>query len=467
MKILKRSLIVVLTLVILAVLAVFIYMQTTKPVYSGSIALQGLHEEVEVRFDMYGVPHIYAKGAADAYFALGYLHAQDRLFQMEIVRRAAAGRLSEVLGKGLLPTDKLFRTMGINQFAEEHAQKFLSADTADFQKAALAYQKGINEYIRVGKTPIEFTIIGIPKTPFVPADIYRVLGFMSFGFAEGVLADPVLEKIRMERGDKYLRDLAVQTPSTAVKIKSFPGQGKKDGTDPLIAAIHGALSKLPVALWAGSNGWVISGDRTASGKPILANDTHMEFIQPAVWYEAHLEYPGFRFYGHHAAGLPFALLGNNAFCGVGLTMFENDDTDFFRETVNPENPNQVRFGDHWEDLQVRNEVIHVKDSTDVTLTVKTSRHGPLVDVLLDQIAPSKESVSLWWALHHQTNPGLQAGYTLTHATTFREIKQAVSTMTAHQAMFPSVSPYMTFRPGAVMVLTACLISPNVVAWVRV
>ena len=145
---------------------------------------------------------------------------------MEIVRRAAAGRLSEVLGKSLLPTDKLFRTMGINQFAEEHAQKFLSADTADFQKAALAYQKGINEYIRVGKTPIEFTIIGIPKTPFVPADIYRVLGFMSFGFAEGVLADPVLEKIRIERGDKYLRDLAVQTPPTAVKIKSFPS-GKK------------------------------------------------------------------------------------------------------------------------------------------------------------------------------------------------------------------------------------------------
>lgn len=430
MKILKRSLIAFIAIALLVLLGVYIYLQTTKPVYSGSVTLKGLHEEVEVLYDDYGVPHIYAKSAEDAYFALGYVHAQDRLFQMEMVRRAAAGRLSEVLGKDLLPVDKLFRTMGLNQFAEEHTKKFLSADTAAFQKATLAYQKGVNEYIRVGKTPIEFSIIGIPKTPFVPEDIYRVVGIMAFGFAEGIQADPVLEKIRMERGDAYLKDLAIQTPANAVKIKSFQGQAEKSPVDPLIAAVSSAIKNMPIPLWSGSNGLVIAGNRTASGLPILENDTHMEFSQPAVWYEAHMEYPGFRFYGHHAAGSPFGFLGNNGFCGVGLTMFENDDTDFFKEELNPENSNQVRFAGQWEDLKIREEVIKVKGEADVILTVKSSRHGPIMNALLDEATPVESPVSLWWGLQHHDNYSLQVIYELTHASRFEQVQRAASMLSA-------------------------------------
>jgi penicillin amidase len=428
MKVLKRTVIGLLILLAVAAGSGYFYVKNTAPVYEGALTLKGLKGEADVFFDRFGVPHIYAGSPEDAYFALGYVHAQDRLFQMELVRRAASGRLAEVFGKDLVPTDKLFRTLGINAFAEAHAQKFLSADTADFQRAALAYQQGINEFIRTGSTPLEFTIAGIPKTPFVPADIYRVIGLMAFGFAEGVVVDPLLEKIRAELGDAYLEDLAVQTPPNAVRIKNFKGATPKSASDKLLTSIHSALQPLPIPLWVGSNGWVIEGDRSASGEPILENDTHMEYSQPAVWYEAHLEYPGYRFYGHHAAGVPFGFLGNNLFCGWGLTMFENDDTDFFREVINPENPNQVKFGDQWEDLTVREEIIKIKGEADVTLTVRSSRHGPLFNDLMEEAIPSPEPVALWWELHHQTNMALQTVYTMNHASSFTQFENAVSQM---------------------------------------
>lgn len=428
MKILKRIIIVLVLLLVVTALGGYFYIQTTRPVYEGTMTLKGLQEEVEVYFDGFGVPHIYAKNEADAYFALGYVHAQDRLFQMELLRRAGAGRLSEILGKDLVPVDKMFRTLGISQFAEEHAQKFLNGDTAAFQRATHAYQKGLNEYIANGKTPLEFTIIGIPKTPFTPADIYRIIGMMGFGFAEGLQVDPMLEKVRVELGEEYLKDLAVQTPKGAVLLKSHRPGPKKAGLDPLISSIQQSLTALPISLWSGSNGWAIDGNHSASGEPILANDTHMGYAQPAVWYEAHLEYPGFRFYGHHAAGVPFAFLGNNDFCGWGLTMFENDDTDFFREEFNPADSNQVRFGDKWENLTVRQEVIKVKGEEDVVFTVKSTRHGPLYNSSMEVSAATP--VSLWWELTHETNYALQAVYQLNHAQSFAQFEKAVSTIAA-------------------------------------
>src|SRR5258706_2030798 len=340
MKFLKRLLIGLVALIILAVIGIYVFLRSTAPDFSGSVKLEGLKSEGEVLYDDYGIPHIYAENEEDAYFALGYVHAQDRLFQMEMLRRAAGGRLSEILGPDLLKVDKLFRTLGLNRFAREHAQKFLGADTADFQKETLAYQRGINQFIKTAKTQIEFSIIGIPKEEFTPQDVYLAVGFMAFGFAEGLRADPVLQKIKMEWGDAYLNALAVETPGDAIRIKNFEGPVKQV-SQILITSIHEALNLLPVPLWQGSNGWVISGERTASGFPILANDTHIGFSQPAAWYETQLAYRGYSFYGHHLAGIPFALLGNNRRIGWGLTMFENDDTDFYIETPNPDNPNQV------------------------------------------------------------------------------------------------------------------------------
>jgi penicillin amidase len=430
MKFIKRVLIAFLLLGMLIIISIYGYLLTTKPTLSGTLALPGLQAEVEVLYDEWGIPHIYAQHETDAYYALGYVHAQDRLFQMEMLRRAASGRLAEVLGPDLLEVDKFFRTLGINHFAKEHAAQFLSGDTASFQRAAHAYQKGINHFIHTGKTPLEFSVMGIPKAEFTPEDIYLAVGFMSFGFAEGFHADPVLQKIKSEWGDEYLKDLAVQTPADAVTIKNHAGEIKPSVTHQLISKINAAIEKIPVPLLQGSNGWVVSGEGSVSGFPILANDTHIGFGQPAVWYEAHLEYPGFSFYGHHLAGIPFGLLGNNRFCGFGLTMFENDDVDFFIETPHPDDSTYVRFQEGWEKLKTRTEVINVHGKEAINFQVRTSRHGPLINGIVENVEEAGSPIALSWLLLQVENHAVQAAYQLNHASTFSEARAAVSRFSA-------------------------------------
>ncbi|HPM29146.1 MAG TPA: penicillin acylase family protein [Chryseolinea sp.] len=426
MKNFKRILVGLLALLVALILFIVIYLQTQKPIYDGELKLSGLKEEVEVHYDDFGVPHIYAKNEEDAYLALGYVHAQDRLFQMEMLRRAAGGNLSEVLGTDFIKIDELFRTLGINQFAKEQAAKFMSGDASPAQRAALAYQKGVNEYVRTGETPVEFRIMGIPKNEFKPEDVYLAIGFMSLGFAEGFQADPILQKIKTEWGTEYLKDLAVETPADAARINSFDGQQKSSTTDSLITFIHEALQQLPVPLFQGSNGWVVSGDRTQSGFPILANDTHIGFAQPAVWYEAHIEYPGFRLYGHYLAGIPFALLGNNDQCGWGITMFENDDMDFFLETVNPDDSSQVKFKDQWEALTFRDEVIKIKGKDDKVLKVKSSRHGSIINAIIETLDKKSQPVALSWTLTQNDNQAGEAFYILNHAKGITDAEKAAS-----------------------------------------
>lgn len=430
MKIVKRFFLILFILIVLIAATIWIWLMSLKPQLSGEVKLSGLQQPAEVFFDTYGVPHIYAQSEEDAYFALGYVHAQDRLFQMEMLRRAAAGRLSEILGPDFVKVDKFFRTIGLHQFAQKHAEKFLSSDTARYQRIVHAYQQGINQFLKKGKTPVEFILLGIPKEEFKPVDVYLAIGFMSFGFAEGFRADPVLEKIRSVYGSEYLADLAIHTPADAVRIKNYNGAVQPSSNDKLISSVHRALEKLPVALWQGSNAWVISGNKSTSGKPILANDTHIGFSQPAVWYEAHIEYPGFSFYGHHLAGIPFGLLGNNRFCGFGLTMFENDDVDFFREKVNPENPNEIWFIDHWEPLTERQEVIKVKDENDVVVNIRSSRHGPIINGIVEHTHEQDDPVSLSWQLLEGDNYALQAAFLLNHAASFEQARRAASLFSA-------------------------------------
>lgn len=427
MKILKRILIGLFLLLAIVFTSVFIYLQTLKPTLSGEITFAGLGSETEVLFDNYGVPHIYAQNEEDAYAALGFVHAQDRLFQMEMLRRAASGRLAEVLGPDLVEVDKLFRTLGLNEFAHKNAAAFLNADTAAYQRAVKAYFKGVNKFVESGFTPLEFTLTGIPKTQFKPEDAYLAIGFMSLTFANGFQADPVLQKIYDQLGPKYLADLAINVTPGEVRIPTYSDSIRT--TDKLISALRTVNEKMPMRAFLGSNGWVVSGSKSASGLPILANDTHIAFSQPAAWYEAHLEYPGHSFYGHFLAGFPLGILGNNRFCGWGLTMFENDDVDYFRETPNPDNAEEVKFRDGWEKLKTRKEVIKVKGQADVILEVKSSRHGPLINGIVDQV-DAGSPVAICWQLLEGYNHDLQAIYQLSHADNFDDVRAAASMIEA-------------------------------------
>jgi len=427
---LKYTLLIVLVIIIVVCGGAYIYLHNLSPKYAGEIKLSGLRAKVEIFFDTYAIPHIYGRNEEDVYLALGYVHAQERLFQMEMLRRVAAGRLAKILGKDLVKTDRFFRTLGMNHAAQRSADIFFNADTEPFQKAAHAYLRGINQFLARGKTPIEFTILGIPKEIFTPRDIYLAGMFMSFGFAAGFQMDPLTNKAYRRLGWKYLQDWAIDWPAGAQKIPVHR-QSATAATPGLGVAINRILARLPVATWIGSNGWVLSPAKSKTGQVIFANDTHMAYSQPSVWYEAHLEYPGFSFYGNYAAGMPFGVMGHNRFAAWGLTMFENDDVDFYREKVNPQNPNQVWVDDHWENLQTREEIIKVKGTADVVMQVRISRHGPIINDVDETVdAAGTAPIAVWWSATKFPLTTMQAFYMLSHADRLAVARKAAALINA-------------------------------------
>lgn len=430
MKWIKRLLWAILTLAIVATAGIYFYLQSLKPDYNAQIQLAGLKSEVEVLYDDYAIPHIYAQNEEDLWYALGYVHAQDRLFQMEVLRRVGDGRLAEIFGKDVVSVDKFFRSLGFRQFAKKTIDSVYKANpNAAFVKNANAYVKGINQFIKTGKTPIEFTIAGIPKAEFTLEDCEIISGYMSYTFMEAFRGEAITDYIHQKLGDDYLNDLGINTALDEPKIPVDKlAQTNFLDLNNLLAKIE---QKLPAPPLHGSNGWVVSGKKTKSGKPILSNDTHIAYAQPSVWYEAHLECPDFKFYGNFVAGVPFAFLGHNNHGGWGLTMFLNDEMDFYREKQNPQNANQVWFKDHWEDLQVRNEVIKVKGEADVPLVIRESRHGVLIsDVMKNKevAAPftdEKAPISVFWTYFKFPSQNLPACYGMAHAKNAKEVEQYV------------------------------------------
>lgn len=433
MKAFKRFFFIVFGIVLLLAAAIGIYLWTTKPDYSGNVTVKGMSEPVEAYFDNYGIPHIYGENEEDVFRALGYIHAQDRLFQMEMLRRVSAGRLSELFGSRLLDVDCFFRMLGISQHAEVAAAQFYKDTTSSSHRAALAYLQGLNEYIENGKTPVEFRLIGIKKEKFTVKDLYLIVDYMSFNFQMGFRTDPLMSRIRKNLGENYLKDLALgYVPGTQTEPVYFPSDSSaKKADSTLIGCFDDVENALPFKIWMGSNAWVVSANRSSSGKVLFANDTHIGHQQPAVWYEAHLECPGFSFYGNFLAGFPFAPIGHSRRHAWGLTIFENDDLDFFIEKSDSSHPNQIWYKDHWEELKLRDEIIHVKDSSDIKLLCRSSHHGPICsDVMRDFRDISDEPVSVCWTFLREPNNLLEVTYDLAHATSMDNFRAAVSQIAA-------------------------------------
>ena len=421
----KKILIGLLLLVIAIGVGVWFWLRSFQPAYQGDLNLKGLNKDVDVFYDNYGVPHIYAQNEEDAYTALGYVIAQDRFFQLELIRRLASGRLSEILGYSLIKTDKFFRTIGLKQHAEWSAKEFLKSASPQVIKSTQAYVKGVNEFIDNGKMPIEFTILGIEREKFKLEDIFLISGYMSLGFAEGFRHDPMIEAMAQKVGPDYMRNLNLGWPVNSILNK----------TDPVIVAqntnfsneVNAILENFPVSPWNGSNSWVLAPSKTKSKKTLFCNDTHMGYSQPAVWYEAHLEYPGFKFYGNFLAGFPFALVGHNDFCANGLTMFENDDADFYYEEREGDN---VKFNGEWTALKFRNEEIKVKDASNIQLKVAESPHGPIINKVFETFPTTKQDVAIWWSYLKFPSRNLEATYKMNHAKSMDEAKTGASMIDA-------------------------------------
>lgn len=429
----KRVFTVLALLIVVLLAAGGWYVYSKQPTRQGQVELRNLQGSVTVRYDERGVPHIRAENETDLYRALGYVHAQDRLFQMEAMRRLARGELAEVLGPKLLDTDKLFRSLRIRERAASYVAGLDKQSPA--WKALQAYLDGINQYQDSHATPVEFDVLGIPKRPFTAEDSISVAGYMAYSFAAAFRTEPLLTYVRDQLGADYLNvfDLDWQPKGVLAKghAGTAPALAAEDWKDlnTLARVSEQALIDNGLPQFEGSNAWVIAGSHSKSTKPLLAGDPHIRFSVPSVWYEAQLSAPGFELYGHHQALVPFAFLGHNLDFGWSLTMFQNDDLDLIAEKVNPDNPDQVWYRGQWTDMVKTEQQIAVKGQTPVTITLRQSPHGPIVNDALGTAA-GKTPIAMWWAFLETPNPILEGFYQLNRADTLAKARAAAAKVQA-------------------------------------
>ncbi|WP_136465691.1 penicillin acylase family protein [Flagellimonas onchidii] len=422
MKKFKKVLLVLVSLLVVVFLGLILFIQTLKPDYEGEKALSGLTSNVDVYFDAYGIPHIYAQKEVDALRALGYVHAQDRLWQMELLRRLAKGRLSEVFGADLVDTDKFFLSLGI----DEHTANTVSQLDMQSEMVVLsrAYLDGINQFIEEGPTPVEFYLTGLEKEPFDLEDMYNVVGYMAFSFAMAHKTDPLLTEIRDELGEEYIKDLAIDSDTTTVWIKNYKNIVPDSVTNTVALNLKKALKNLPVPLFEGSNSWVLAPEKTKNGKVILANDPHIGFAQPSVWYEAHVNAPGYEKYGYHLAGVPFPLLGHDRNLAYGLTMFENDDIDFYYEETHPTDSTKYKTEEGWKNYEIVTKDIKVKDGGTISFSYKKTRHGPVMNNIAKQISGNRP-IAMSWIYTKEDNRVMDALYGISHSENLDEFENAL------------------------------------------
>ena len=425
MRVVKKIALFLFLFLIVLVLALVGYAFYTKPKYDGELALKNIEKTTTVYFDDFGVPHIYANSQKDAMVALGYVHAQDRLWQMELMRRIAPGRLSEIFGSVALQNDMFFAGLGIEE-ASEIAIAKLDKNGKDYQ-LAMAYLDGINQYLEEGKTPIEFYLVGVKKEKFTLKDVYNIFGYMSFSFAMAQKTDPLLTDIRDQLGPEYLKDFGLDGSLGTTRIKNAKEKIKEYSA--IAKSVTALLDQSPIPPFIGSNSWVIAPPKTEKGKVIFANDPHIGFSQPATWYEAHIVTPDFELYGYYLAGTPYPLLGHNRKYAYGLTMFENDDLDLYKEENKVDDANSYLSPKGYVNYQIRNKTIQVKDSSAVNLKVKISRHGPIVNDLIKGLN-TKQPVALSWIYTQQPIQILDAVYRLSHAQNISDFQKGVALIAA-------------------------------------
>ncbi len=362
------------------------------PKTRGKIALEGLSAPVEIFRDRYGVPHIYARTSEDLFFAQGFVHAQDRFWQMEFWRRLGSGRLSELFGEKLLETDKFLRTMGFYEAAEEQFEKY-PRETRTYLES---YAEGVNAYIldrRPARLGLEFALLKLQGVdfeiePWEPADTVSWGKMMSYDLGSNYTRERLNLAVLRSAGLKkwadfftpYRKDMPVIINDEELAQSGF-----------LVAKGEEKPFRVFGSNGVGSNNWVISGSRTATGKPYLANDMHLALQMPSIWYEIGLhgideqgnvgrtEACPFHMRGYSFPGVPGVVAGHNDRIAWGHTNLPGDVQDLYIERINPENPDQYEVNGEWVDMEIRYETIKMhKEEEPYVLRVRHTRHGPIL-----------------------------------------------------------------------------------------
>lgn len=411
--------------VVALVAAVLWYRSQSLPGIEGKVTLTGLMAEVDIVRDAEGIPHIYAKSENDAYFALGYAHAQDRLWQLEMNRRIAAGRMAEILGPNAVDTDRFLRTLGVRR----NAERILARLSPDTRASLEAYARGVNAWLasRQGSLPPEFILTGAPSpAPWQPVDSIGWQTMMAWdlgaNWTQELLRMRLSQRMSLARINEFLPpypgDAVVQTQDYTRLYQELTGT-----TGQLVRIA--AVAPPSYLEGMGSNNWVVSGALSETGKPLLANDPHLSLSAPALWYFAHLSAPGFNVIGATLPGIPSVVLGRNDRIAWGFTNTAPDVQDLYIERVSPDNRQQYQTPEGWMDFKVRTETIKVKGQPDVTIEVKETRHGPVISGALPivdktSLDSGKYVVAFAWTALRDDDLTLQAGMKFNRAQNWEQ-----------------------------------------------
>lgn len=368
------------SLLLLVAVILFVRYQIRKsfPDVVGTLSLSGLREPVDVARDDFGVPHIRARNEHDLMFALGLVHAQDRLWQMDIGRRSGEGRLSEVFGEVTVPFDRMFRIVGIRRTAEaiEQSMKPESRDRL------LWYADGVNAFIAThkGAFPLEFDMLGYEPERWTPVHSIILGRMMAWRLNLSWWTDLTMGAIAERVGLEKALDVFPTYPATVPTIvpQSEWRRSLGSGVGYLkTAQSYLALLGIP-SMTGGSNAWVVAPFRSATKGALLANDTHLQLELPSRWYEVHLQAPGYDVRGMSMAGIPGVVVGRNDRIAWGVTNVMADDADFYVERIDSVDSTKYLYDGRWQPITYLSEDINVRGDSAVPLTVRLTRHGPIV-----------------------------------------------------------------------------------------
>ncbi len=403
-------------------IAVFLSIKMLRalPSYGESLSYPELGSTVEIHIDDYGIPHIFAKTKEDLYFGLGYAQSRERFFQLQILKRVVSGRLSEVVGEKALKVDTLFRHIGLRRNAIRWIEENVSSAPPESVVLIDRYLLGLNKSLEK-PLPVEFSILGMDPEPITREDMMAFVGFMGFGFGEGIHVDPLITELELEWGSERMGELTGE-------ISPVAGGSLKEGNLRQIALqgldLKNLMREVGLPLFQGSNSWVISPSKSKSKKALFSNDPHIGFSNPSIWFEAYLETPDFHIYGHFLPMVPYAPVGFTREYAWGLTMFENDDMDFYLEKDNPSNPDEYYHKGKTLPYKITEETIQVRFGKDVKIRIKESIHGVVLSGVAKSMEKSQSSIALKWPMYDKENNPLKTFYGFNFAKNMADFDSA-------------------------------------------
>ena len=451
-RVLRTLLIALVVLVLVAAGFGAWFSREAWPQHAGTLHLPGLSAPVEVIRDAQGVAHIYADTPEDLFAAQGFVHAQERFFQMEFSRRVGQGRLSELLGRVTLQQDKFIRTLGWRRAA----QLDLDALTPNSQRMLEAYAAGVNAYIlqyaeQPARLGLEFRVLGligrnIPIEPWVPLNTATWAKVMAWDLRGDALDNELLNMSLLNQGGErllnalrpnYPADMPVVVSPTLHASVAHAGAahmvGKSTATADLSLALLKSVTGLDTLLGHmpsnGSNTWVVSGAHTKSGKPLLANDPHLGIQIPSVWFQIGLHCRvvsaacPYDVSGVSFVGVPGVVIGRNSHIAWGISNLGPDAQDLFTERPNDSNPNEFEYRGHWEPATLHEERIDIAGESPVTITVRETRHGPILNEVSNSLRESPPTALEWTAL--QAGHFVDGILALNRAQNFQDFRGAL------------------------------------------